>query len=466
MQQDFERRGDRGRGDFGPSGDDRDYERIYDNYGEGSQEFDRQQRRPDRYGASDRGRQPDRGQYGDRQRQDRFADEMRGSSGDRDRFGRGRGDDAELRNRTRSSSPYDRGEIGSWYGGDSGMGDSGSSLDDSQYDDARFDLGQQGSRQPDRGRFQQRQSAWDRPSQRQASSQYGQAGFGQRQFGQQQFRERFSGERFDDRQGGHDPFDGPFTGRGPRNYHRSDERIYDDVCDLLPRHGEIDATSMEVEVHNGVVTLHGTADSGRIRRLTEEVVEGVAGVHDVRNDLRVNQRTGYAETEATETRRPGAGRSDAGRQDTGRFEAGRQEAGRHELERTETGRTETGAFAMRSGGTSTGQTQQTQTGGQTNMGGQPQMGGQAQAGGRFSIREAMDVVGSDGVMIGRVKETRGNEFLVDRSMQRDVYVPMSAIHTVDGDRVMLNVSARDVDQQGWNSPDLASTGQQSRTGNV
>ena len=63
----------------------------------------------------------------------------------------------------------------------------------------------------------------------------------------------------------------------------------------------------------------------------------------------------------------------------------------------------------------------------------------------------MDVVGSDGVMVGRVREMRSNDFLVDRSMQRDLYVPFSAIQTVDGDRVMLNIAARDLDRQGWQS---------------
>lgn len=31
------------------------------------------------------------------------------------------------------ASPYDQGEVSSWYGGDTGMGDSGSSLDDEGY---------------------------------------------------------------------------------------------------------------------------------------------------------------------------------------------------------------------------------------------------------------------------------------------------------------------------------------------
>ena len=72
----------------------------------------------------------------------------------------------------------------------------------------------------------------------------------------------------------------------------------------------------------------------------------------------------------------------------------------------------------------------------------------------------MDVVGSDGVIVGQVKELRDTDFLVDRSMQRDVYVPLSAVQTIDGDRVLLHIPARDVDSQNWPTPDLTGTSQQ------
>ena len=80
---------------------------------------------------------------------------------------------------------------------------------------------------------------------------------------------------------------GPHTGRGPRNYRRSDERIREDVSDVLTRHGEIDASEIEVTVENGEVTLAGTVDSRRTKRLAEDVVEPVRGVRDVHNRLRV-----------------------------------------------------------------------------------------------------------------------------------------------------------------------------------
>jgi hypothetical protein len=60
---------------------------------------------------------------------------------------------------------------------------------------------------------------------------------------------------------------GRFTGRGPKGYIRSDERIREDVSDRLEQHGEIDATEIEVRVSNGEVTLEGTVEDRRTKRM-------------------------------------------------------------------------------------------------------------------------------------------------------------------------------------------------------
>jgi hypothetical protein len=170
---------------------------------------------------------------------------------------------------------------------------------------------------------------------------------------------------------------GPFTGIGPRGFQRSDDRIQEDINDRLTQHGRIDALEIQVDVKNGEVTLHGTVNSRREKRMAEDVAETVFGVTDVHNQLRV-QQTGM---------------------DTGQF-------------------------------------------GQTGMQGQ--------------LREGMDVVGRDGGHIGTVKEVRGNEFLVDRPMARDIFVPFSACN-VSGGQVQLNVRANEVDNQGWRTPEVIET---------
>ena len=317
----------------------------------------------------------------------------------------------------RPASPYDQGDVGSWYGGDTGMGDSGSSLDRPRYQD-----------QPQRG--QQHQT---RPGEQRGFGQggYGQGGTGQSGFGQSGFGQGSYGQggqqswgqsQHQSSSGSHDPAqEGPFTGRGPRGYRRSDERIREDVCELLTRHGEIDASSMEVDVRQGTVILRGMADSGRTRRLTEELVEGVAGVNDVENQLRVNQRTGYTDTSNEMQGEPRGTPRVSGVSAYG------------------TGVAETSGVSTRGGP------------------GEPGMSagaGASQHGNRWQIRETMDVVGSDGETVGTVKSVRGTDFEVNRPMSRDLYVPFSAVRTVDSERVLLSCRAGEVDQQNWPTASL------------
>ena len=79
---------------------------------------------------------------------------------------------------------------------------------------------------------------------------------------------------------------GPYYGRGPRGYQRSDDRIREDICDRLTRHGEIDATDVQIAVRSGEVTLDGMVDTRRAKRLAEDLAESVDGVRDVSNHLK------------------------------------------------------------------------------------------------------------------------------------------------------------------------------------
>jgi hypothetical protein len=97
-----------------------------------------------------------------------------------------------------------------------------------------------------------------------------------------------------------------FTGRpsrGPKGYTRSDERIFDDVCERIARSG-VDADDVEVKVEKREVTLTGTVRNRAEKWRLEEVAEDVFGVEDVHNQLKV-PRTGPFE-------RGTSGRTDAG----------------------------------------------------------------------------------------------------------------------------------------------------------
>lgn len=75
-------------------------------------------------------------------------------------------------------------------------------------------------------------------------------------------------------------------GKGPRGYERSDERIKEDVNEILFENPYIDASNIDVQVDKGVVTLSGSVENGALRRLSEECIECIPGVKDVDNRLR------------------------------------------------------------------------------------------------------------------------------------------------------------------------------------
>lgn len=84
--------------------------------------------------------------------------------------------------------------------------------------------------------------------------------------------------------------EGQFTGRGPRNYKRSDDRIEEDINERLTHHGMLDATDIEVAVQNGEVTLRGSVDNRQAKRLAEDIVDAVFGVKELNNQIKVKQR--------------------------------------------------------------------------------------------------------------------------------------------------------------------------------
>ncbi|MCV2868662.1 BON domain-containing protein [Defluviimonas sp. WL0002] len=78
-------------------------------------------------------------------------------------------------------------------------------------------------------------------------------------------------------------------GRGPKNYTRSDERIFEDVNDRLTDDESLDATDISVEVKDREVTLDGTVQSRYAKRRAEDCADMVSGVQHVQNNLRVKQ---------------------------------------------------------------------------------------------------------------------------------------------------------------------------------
>ncbi|HEY4304885.1 MAG TPA: BON domain-containing protein [Gemmatimonadaceae bacterium] len=89
--------------------------------------------------------------------------------------------------------------------------------------------------------------------------------------------------------GGFDTGRPNFSGRGSKNYKRSDTRIEEDVHEALMHDPHLDATDIDVAVKDGEVTLSGEVADRAARRHAEECVERCAGVREIHNDLKARQ---------------------------------------------------------------------------------------------------------------------------------------------------------------------------------
>lgn len=82
-----------------------------------------------------------------------------------------------------------------------------------------------------------------------------------------------------------------FFGIGPKGYKRSDEKIKEDCCEALYHEHSVDASEIEVSVKDSEVILTGTVPERHMKRRAEDCCERVAGVKDVRNEVRVQTMT-------------------------------------------------------------------------------------------------------------------------------------------------------------------------------
>lgn len=82
---------------------------------------------------------------------------------------------------------------------------------------------------------------------------------------------------------------GQHSGKGPKGYKRSDDRIIEDVSAELAHDGDVDASEIEVTCKDGIVVLRGKVDSRSAKRCAEDCCESVQGVTDVRNELEIDE---------------------------------------------------------------------------------------------------------------------------------------------------------------------------------
>lgn len=81
-----------------------------------------------------------------------------------------------------------------------------------------------------------------------------------------------------------------FTGRGPKNYRRPDERILEDIHRRLEEDSYVDATDIDVVVENGEVVMTGVVVDKGAKRRAEDLAESISGVKNVENRIRIQKR--------------------------------------------------------------------------------------------------------------------------------------------------------------------------------
>ncbi len=143
----------------------------------------------------------------------------------------------------------------------------GGSYERSNYPRSSYDRDRDRERNWDRDRVREDRSWWDKTTDEVSSW-----------FGDEEAERRRERDKI---------LAGQHRGKGPKGYHRSDERIREDVSDRLSDDDYVDASDIDVQVNNNEVILSGTVDSRDAKRRAEELAERVSGVQNVENRLRV-----------------------------------------------------------------------------------------------------------------------------------------------------------------------------------
>ena len=257
----------------------------------------------------------------------------------------------------------------------------------------------------------------------------------------------------------------PYASDAARGYKDSDAQIYETLMAAVRQQGEVDPAVLTVYVAQAVVTLTGTVDTPQLKQMVGDLAARTPGVADVRNMLYVVGDDPHASdvvpseipAVALHTEHTQAGEVTALAQQLhgGADATDEREAG--QLSKTEqveavsipnaatirqgTAGQPVQATVMVDPGAAVPETMPvtavTDAGGQTTG---------------LQAVEGMEVLGSNGERVGKVKAVRAADFLVDRPMARDVYVPFECIQAIEGEQLTLKVASGDVNDQGWANP--------------
>ena len=70
------------------------------------------------------------------------------------------------------------------------------------------------------------------------------------------------------------------------------------------------------------------------------------------------------------------------------------------------------------------------------------------------LHVGMDVIAMNGERVGRIKEIKEHDFLVDRPKRRDLYLPFSTIERVEDNQVILRMTEFELNYIASESPPI------------
>lgn len=79
-----------------------------------------------------------------------------------------------------------------------------------------------------------------------------------------------------------------FIAKGPKDYD-PDKRLWEEVCLNLTFSPDVDASQIEVLVHDGIVTLRGFATDRRMKKNAERCLHNIEGIRDINNELQIRR---------------------------------------------------------------------------------------------------------------------------------------------------------------------------------
>lgn len=84
-----------------------------------------------------------------------------------------------------------------------------------------------------------------------------------------------------------------YYGKGPKNWHISDEKLKEKVSEILLHSHEVDPSELEIEVKDKVVTLKGYISSKGMRDVAEDLILSIPGVEDVFSQLKIHNTSNF-----------------------------------------------------------------------------------------------------------------------------------------------------------------------------